>query len=101
MILIKSQKVLSLYKTSYPLIDSFYIYLNKDQSVILPTTVRSKDFAYQTLHMSDDFSFTSWQAIMTRSNFKGFIPMYRIGDDNSLRKTVRISALIPLNTISH
>ncbi|MDD9265873.1 helix-turn-helix domain-containing protein [Paenibacillus sp. GCM10023248] len=79
---------LSLYKTSYPLIDSFYVYLYKDQSVILPTTVRSSAFAYQTLHMSDEFPFSAWQEIMTRPNFKGFIPMYRIGDDNKLRKSV-------------
>lgn len=79
---------LSLYKTSYQSIDSFYIYLYKDQSVILPTTVRPSAFAYQTLHMSDEFPFSAWQDIMTRPKFKGFIPMYRIGDDNMLRKTV-------------
>lgn len=89
-------KSLSIYKTSYPLIDSFYIYSNKDQSVILPTTVRSSAFAYQTLHSSDDFPFTSWQSIMTRSNFKGFIPMYRIGDDNVLRKTVAYVSTYPM-----
>ncbi|OCT11779.1 hypothetical protein A8709_28320 [Paenibacillus pectinilyticus] len=88
-------KNLSLYKTSYPLIDSFYIYLNKDQSVLLPTTVRSINFAYQTLHMSNEFSFASWQSIMTRTNFKGFIPMYRIGDDNALRKTVAYVSTYP------
>ncbi|CAH1200124.1 HTH-type transcriptional regulator YesS [Paenibacillus allorhizoplanae] len=88
-------KSFSMYKTSYPLIDSFYVYLNKNQSVILPTTVRSKDFAYETLHKSDDFPFSSWQSIMTRSNFKGFIPMYRIGDDNSLRKTVAYISTYP------
>ncbi|KRF41830.1 helix-turn-helix domain-containing protein [Paenibacillus sp. Soil787] len=79
---------LGLYKTSFPLIDSFYIYLNKDESVILPNTVRPSAFAYQTLHMSDDFSFSTWHAIVSRSNFRGFIPMDRIGDDNQLRKTV-------------
>ncbi|MGO4495793.1 helix-turn-helix domain-containing protein [Paenibacillus sp. 2RAB27] len=89
-------KSLSIYKTSYPLIDNFYIYFNKDQSVILPTTVRSSTFAYQTLHMSDNFPFTSWQSIMTRSNFKGFIPMYRIGDDNILRKTVAYVSTYPM-----
>lgn len=89
-------KSLSIYKTSYPLIDSFYIYSNKDQAVILPTTVRSSAFAYQTLHSSDDFPFTSWQSIMTRSNFKGFIPMYRIGDDNVLRKTVAYVSTYPV-----
>ncbi|MDR6553251.1 helix-turn-helix domain-containing protein [Paenibacillus qinlingensis] len=89
-------KSLSLYKTSYPLIDSFYIYLNKDQTVILPTTARSVPFAYQTLHMSDDFPFSSWQSIMTRNNFKGFIPMYRIGDDNVLRKTVAYVSTYPV-----
>ncbi|NOU67151.1 helix-turn-helix domain-containing protein [Paenibacillus sp. LMG 31461] len=89
-------KSLSIYKTSYPLIDNFYIYFNKDQSVILPTTVRSSIFAYQTLHMSDNFPFTSWQSIMTRNNFKGFIPMYRIGDDNILRKTVAYVSTYPM-----
>lgn len=88
-------RVLSMYKTSYPLIDSFYIYLNKDQSAILPTTVRTHNFAYETLHMSDAFSFSSWQNIVTRSNFKGFIPMYRIGDDNELRKTVAYISTYP------
>lgn len=87
---------LSMYKTSYPLIDSFYIYLYKDQSVILPTTVRPSTFAYQTLHMSDDFSFAAWQEIMTRPNFKGFIPMTRIGDDNMLRKTVAYISTYPV-----
>lgn len=88
-------RILSMYKTSYPLIDSFYIYLNKDQSAILPTTVRTNSFAYETLHMSDAFSFSSWQAIVTRSNFKGFIPMYRIGDDNKLQKTVAYISTYP------
>lgn len=87
---------LSMYKTSYPLIDSFYVYLYKDQSVILPTTVRPSAFAYQTLHMSDEFSFASWQEIMTRPNFKGFIPMTRIGDDNMLRKTVAYISTYPM-----
>ncbi|MBP1963619.1 AraC family transcriptional regulator [Paenibacillus aceris] len=89
-------RMLSMYKTSYPLIDSFYIYLYKDQSVILPTTVRPSAFAYQTLHMSDDFSFSAWQDIMTRPNFKGFIPMTRIGDDNKLRKTVAYISTYPV-----
>ncbi|WNR43317.1 helix-turn-helix domain-containing protein [Paenibacillus roseipurpureus] len=87
---------LSLYKNSYPLIDSFYIYLNKNQSVILPQTVRSSDFAYETLHKSAQFSKSSWESIMTRSNFKGFIPMDRIGDDNSLRKTVAYISTYPI-----
>ncbi|NOV01209.1 helix-turn-helix domain-containing protein [Paenibacillus planticolens] len=87
---------LSIYKTSYPLIDSFYVYLFKDQSVILPTTVRPSAFAYQTLHMSDDFSFSAWQDIVNRTNFKGFIPMARIGDDNKLRKTVAYISTYPV-----
>ncbi|SDN20429.1 Helix-turn-helix domain-containing protein [Paenibacillus sp. yr247] len=87
---------LSIYKTSYPLIDSFYVYLYKDQSVVLPTTVRSSSFAYQTLHMSDAFPFSAWQDIMTRTYFKGFIPMYRVGDDNILQKTVAYISTYPI-----
>ncbi|NQX71219.1 helix-turn-helix domain-containing protein [Paenibacillus alba] len=86
---------LTLYQTSYPLIDSFYVYLNKDQSVILPATVRTSSFAYDTLHKSDEFSYTSWQSTLNRSNFKGFIPMYRIGSENKLLKTVAYISTYP------
>ena len=61
-----------MYKTSYPLIDSFYIYLNKDQSAILPTTVRTKAFAYETLHMSD----TSLLALASYYDSKNFERIY-------------------------
>ncbi|GGI44457.1 putative HTH-type transcriptional regulator YtdP [Paenibacillus marchantiophytorum] len=86
----------TLYQTSYPLIDSFYVYLNKDQSVILPGTVRTIDFAYETLHKSDAFPFTSWQETLNRDNFKGFIPMYRISSDNKLLKTVAYISSYPM-----
>ncbi|MBD0381396.1 AraC family transcriptional regulator [Paenibacillus sedimenti] len=87
---------LKLFKNSYPLIDSFYVYFNANDSVILPGTVRTGTFAYETLHQSDAFSFVSWSSIIGRSNFKGFIPMYRINDDNKSQKTVAYISTYPL-----
>lgn len=87
---------LKLYKTSYPLIDSFYVYLNATDSVVLPGIVRNGAFAYETLHRSDAFTYASWSSIVGKSNFKGFIPMYRINDDNKLQKTVAYISTYPL-----
>lgn|GEM_PF-1326307 len=84
-----------LYKTSYPLVDLFYVYLNTDGSVILPGTVRATSFAYQTLHQSDDFSYSAWQSIITSKDFKGYIPMYRINEDNKVQKTIAYISTYP------
>ncbi|MGG1554835.1 helix-turn-helix domain-containing protein [Paenibacillus ferrarius] len=90
-------RTLAQYKTSYPLIDSFYVYLNKDQSVILPSTVRTTEFAYETLHKNNKWSYNAWQLMMTQPNFKGFIPITRIAEDNSLQKSVAYISTYPLD----
>ncbi|MFC5451876.1 helix-turn-helix domain-containing protein [Paenibacillus aestuarii] len=84
-----------LYKASYPLVDLFYVYLNADSSVILPGTVRTTAFAYQTLHKSDTFSFSDWNSIITSTNFKGYIPMVRINEDNKVEKTIAYISTYP------
>ena len=78
----------NLYRTSYPMVDLFYVYLNSDNSVILPGTVRDGTSAYEILHKNGDFPFSQWQSTINKSDFKGFIPMYRIDDNGKSRKTV-------------
>jgi two-component system, response regulator YesN len=89
-------KDLKLYKTSYPLVDLFYVYLKADNSVILPGTVREGPFAYETLHQNQDLSYSQWQSMVNKSEFKGFIPMNRINDDGELQKTVAYISSYPI-----
>jgi two-component system response regulator YesN len=86
---------LKLYKTSYPLVDLFYVYLNKDNSVILPGTVREGPFAYETLHQTDKLTYSEWHSIVSKEYFKGFIPMYRINDNDQLKPTAAYISSYP------
>ncbi|WJH35788.1 hypothetical protein N6H14_07635 [Paenibacillus sp. CC-CFT747] len=87
---------LKVYKTSYSFIDLFYLYLNGDDKVILPGTVRGGAFAYATLHKTERFPFSAWSSLLKRTNNRGFVPMYRITDDGKLEKTVAYVSSYPM-----
>jgi two-component system response regulator YesN len=79
---------LLLYRTSYSLIDSFYIYIEDSNKVVLPDVYREAPFAYQLMHKSESFSYSQWLQIISQKNFKGFIPMDRIDNTGHIKSTV-------------
>lgn len=79
---------LKLYKSAYSQLDFFYIYLAQARTVLTPGMVRGETLAYETIHANPAFPFAQWSAIVQRQNFRGFLPMTRIGEDGSLRRAV-------------
>ncbi|PZE22356.1 helix-turn-helix domain-containing protein [Paenibacillus xerothermodurans] len=81
-------KTLNVYKNSYSLVDSFYIYLADQNMVLLPDVYRDATFAYKLMHDSAELPLETWKTHITQKNFKGFIPMWRVTEDGSRRKAV-------------
>lgn len=79
---------LTLYQTSYSSVDSFYIYLAAQNSVLLPGTYRDASFAYNLYHKDDALTYNQWLALLGRKQFKGFVPMIRLDENGSRRKTI-------------
>ncbi|NHN29362.1 helix-turn-helix domain-containing protein [Paenibacillus agricola] len=79
---------LLLYRTSYSLIDLFYIYLADSNKVLLPDVYREAPFAYDLMHKSNTFPYSEWNRIVSQTNAKGFIPMDRIDEAGKIRSTV-------------
>lgn len=75
------------YKSAYPTVDLFYTYLGSDDTVVLPGTVRSGPFAYETLHPDPSFPYSEWHSLVNRKGFRGFVPMVRIDENLNIRKT--------------
>ncbi|CAG7652989.1 helix-turn-helix domain-containing protein [Paenibacillus allorhizosphaerae] len=86
----------NLYQSAYPTVDLFYTYLGGDNTVVLPGTVRSGPFAYQTLHADPSFPYGEWSSLVDRKDFRGFVPMVRIDENLKIRKTV--AYVSPYNT---
>lgn len=80
----QSQK---LYQTAYSMVDLFYTYVASNNTVILPGTTRNSTFAYETLHADPTFPFATWNEIVTKKKYKGFLPMVRIDEKGNIRKT--------------
>jgi two-component system response regulator YesN len=79
---------LLLYRISYSLIDSFYIYIADSNKVLLPDVYREAPFAYDVMHKSDTFTYDQWYQIVSQKSAKGFIPMDRIDTEGKKRSTV-------------
>ncbi|NOU96506.1 helix-turn-helix domain-containing protein [Paenibacillus sp. LMG 31456] len=79
---------LLMYKTSYSLIDLFYIYLSGPNKVLLPDIYRDAPFAYELMHKTSSFSYDQWINILNQKDKKGFIPMVRVDESGKQRKTV-------------
>ncbi|OXM85252.1 helix-turn-helix domain-containing protein [Paenibacillus rigui] len=84
-----------LYKSAYSTVDLFYMSLPASGTVVLPSTLRDAAFAYQTLHADPSFPFSKWSSIVSRKNFKGFLPMVRIDEEGKLRKTAAYISTFP------
>jgi two-component system response regulator YesN len=89
---------LLMYRTSYSLIDSFYIYLAAKNTVLLPDVYRDAPFAYEIMHKSADFSYAEWISILTQKKAKGFIPMTRVDASGVQKKTVAYISSYPADT---
>lgn len=79
---------LLLYRTSYSLIDLFYIYIANSNQVLMPDVYRDAPFAYNLIHKNGVYSYEQWLQIVNQKEFKGFIPMSRIDESGNLRNTV-------------
>jgi AraC-like DNA-binding protein len=79
---------LKLYQSSYGFVDGVYVYWAKGDLVILPGTQRSSRFAYDTLHKSQNISYEQWKTLLLKSNYRGFLPIVRIGEDTVPRKAL-------------
>jgi two-component system response regulator YesN len=86
---------LLLYRTSYSMIDLFYIYLAGINKVLLPDVYREAPFAYDLIHKSSVFSYEQWSRIVNQKDAKGFIPMVRIDESGKQRKTVAYVSSYP------
>lgn len=84
-----------LYKSTYSTVDLFYMNMPASDTIVLPGTIRSSDFAYKTLHADPSFPFSTWSSIVNRKNFKGFLPMVRIDDEGKVRKTAAYISTFP------
>ncbi len=76
------------YQSAYSLVDQFYIYLNKGDTVILPGIVREGREAYELLHASGEWTYSEWKATVGQKDVHGFLPMNRIDNEGKLRRTV-------------
>lgn len=86
---------LNLYKSSYSMIDLFYVYMAARDTVILPNVYRDSAFAYQVMHQGASFSYKDWLTIVQQAKQKGFLPMARINESGSLVKTVAYVSTYP------
>ncbi|WP_135551940.1 helix-turn-helix domain-containing protein [Paenibacillus cymbidii] len=81
-------KDMSRYKDAYKSVDLFYLYLKKDNTVVMPTLVREGQYAFNLLHKVPGFSYEAWQEIVRLDDFKGYLPMTRITEDGKQRATI-------------
>jgi two-component system response regulator YesN len=79
---------LKYYQPSYAFVDEFYVYMNKADTVILPGTIRSSNFAFQTIHQGFNISYNEWLSILTKNDFRGFLPLVRKNDNVHAVNTV-------------
>lgn len=93
--LYKISQDMKLYKTAYSQVDYFYTYLANTNMVILPSMVREGGFTYNLLHESPDFTAADWKNIVTRPDFKGFLPVNRINEDRKPNKAVAYVSTYP------
>ncbi|TDG00348.1 helix-turn-helix domain-containing protein [Paenibacillus piri] len=89
---------LLMYKTSYSLIDLFYIYLADNKTVLLPDVYRDAGFAYEILHKSSSLTYDRWVSTLNQKEAKGFIPMVRMNESGKERKTVAYISAYPTET---
>jgi two-component system response regulator YesN len=82
-------------KTSYPLIDLFYIYIAETNTILLPGLVREGPFGYQLIHRDNGFSYDKWHSVVNLPDFKGFIPMVRMNEDEIRRKSAAYVTTFP------
>lgn len=73
-------KDLVLYQTAYSEADLFYVYIAKQDTVMLPGLYRDTRFAYNEHHQSSELSYEEWINILRKDKFKGFVPMKRLLD---------------------
>lgn len=79
---------LNVYKTTFPQIDLFYIYLSREKLVMLPNVYREGAFAYRLLHQNKALPYERWQFLVESGRTPGFIPSIRVTDDGISKKTV-------------
>ncbi|MDF2670971.1 MAG: hypothetical protein K0R67_3277, partial [Paenibacillus sp.] len=84
-----------LYKTAYSQVDFFYIYLTKDNTVLLPSMVREGTFAYTYMHRNPEVTYQDWINLMKQIDFKGFQPMIRVDDNGKQTKSVAYLSTYP------
>lgn len=85
------------YESAYSLVDQFYIHLNKDDMVIMPTLVREGKDAYKLLHESRDLSYEQWIRTIDQKDYRGYIQMNRIDLTGKLHKTVALVSAYTMN----
>ncbi len=82
-------KDLKQYQSAYSVVDMSYIYLQKDNTVLYPETIRYGLDGFQLIHgTSNAYTYQQWIELMSQPQFKGFVPMVRIDRNNKLQKTV-------------
>ncbi|GAA3409591.1 helix-turn-helix domain-containing protein [Paenibacillus hodogayensis] len=86
--LYQTTKDLNVYKSSFPQIDLFYIYLTKEKLVLLPDLYRDGTFGYQLLHRNEALSLEQWLTLVESGQSAGFIPSVRVTEDGIPKKTV-------------
>lgn len=86
---------LNVYKTSFPQIDLFYIYLANQKLLLLPNLYRDSAFGYKLLHDNKALPFESWKSLVESGSSPGFIPSVRVTEDGVPKKTVAYVAAHP------
>lgn len=77
-------------RTAYTSIDQFYIFLKKDDTVLLPGTTRQGLFAYNVLHQDPAYPYEQWLTLADRNDRRKYISMKRISNDGHAVKAVAL-----------
>ncbi|TBL74008.1 helix-turn-helix domain-containing protein [Paenibacillus thalictri] len=86
---------LKLTKSAYASIDEAYIYIASEDAVLLPGLRRESAFAYQLLHRDKSLSYEQWKSLVQRRDFRGYIPINRVGEDGMPRKAIAYVSSYP------
>ncbi|MFE5321394.1 AraC family transcriptional regulator [Paenibacillus sp. NPDC056579] len=79
---------LKLYKSSYPFLDSFYIYYASEDMLLLPGVTWSSTLGYQQMHQGGGVTYEQWNRLMKQIDYKGYVAMPWLGEDGILKKAV-------------
>ncbi|WP_248928086.1 helix-turn-helix domain-containing protein [Paenibacillus hamazuiensis] len=89
---------MKVYKSAYPSIDDFYMYIGSQDAVLLPGTRRDSDLAYKLLVDYKALTFEQWKGLMRQRELRGFMPIVRLDEEGKPRKAIAYVSSYPGRT---